>query len=70
MTTAPSIAPWLREILVCPVGKHELVDGAAPDGSPELQCAQDCGGSGQRRGYRFDEGIPVLLADEARVFTV
>lgn len=64
------IEPWLREILRCPVGKHELADGVAADGSPELQCTQDCEGPGQRRGYRIEDGIPVLLADQARVFTV
>lgn len=62
--------PWLREILRCPVGLHELVDGTGPDGAPELQCSADCGEPGQRRGYRIDDGVPVLLADESRVFTV
>jgi uncharacterized protein YbaR (Trm112 family) len=65
-----TIDPWLREILRCPVGLHELVDATGPDGSPELQCAADCGGAGQRRAYRIDDGVPVLLADESRVFTV
>ena len=61
---------WLREILRCPVCRGELVDGISPDGAPELQCADDCEQAGQRRGYRIDDGIPVMLADEARVFSV
>ncbi len=61
---------WLREILRCPVCHGELVDGKAPDGTDELQCAGDCEQPGQRRGYRIDDGIPVMLADEARVYTV
>lgn len=61
---------WLREILRCPVCRGELVDGAAPDGSDELQCSGDCEQPGRRRGYRIDDGIPVMLADEARVFSV
>jgi len=67
-TTA--IDPWLREILRCPVGLHELVDATSPDGKPELQCASDCGAAGQRRAYPIEDGVPVLLADESRVFTV
>lgn len=64
------IEPWLREILRCPVGLHELIDGTGPDGSPELQCASDCGGAGRRRAYRIEDGVPVLLEEESRVFTV
>ena len=67
--SSTTIDVWLREILRCPVGLHELIDATGPDGSPELQCAADCGGPGQRRGYRIDDGVPVLLADESRVFT-
>lgn len=61
------IEPWLRQILRCPVCHGELVDGQGPDGV-ELQCAGDCEVPGRRRGYRVDDGVPVLLADEARVF--
>ncbi|TWP35093.1 Trm112 family protein [Leekyejoonella antrihumi] len=64
-----TIEPWLREILRCPVCRHELVDGTSPSGDPELQCAKDCEAPGQRRAYRIEDGIPVLLADEARIFT-
>ncbi|GAB3578561.1 Trm112 family protein [Calidifontibacter terrae] len=59
---------WLRGILRCPVCRQELLDGTSPTGGPELQCAGDCEKPGQRRGYRIDDGIPVLLADEARIF--
>ncbi|NNG40210.1 hypothetical protein HJ588_13135 [Flexivirga sp. ID2601S] len=68
--TTTTLDPWLREILRCPVGLHELVDATGTSGDPELHCAADCGGPGQRRAYRIDAGVPVLLADEARVFTI
>ncbi|MDF8262918.1 Trm112 family protein [Luteipulveratus flavus] len=64
-----TIEPWLREILRCPVCRNELVDASGPAG-PELQCAGDCEEPGRRRAYRIDDGIPVLLAEEARVFQV
>lgn len=60
------IEPWLREILRCPVTRQELVDGTGPDGSPELQ-ALEPDADGVRRAYRIDDGIPVLLAEEARI---
>lgn len=67
--SSPStIEPWLREILRCPVTKQELVDGAGPDGTPELQAREPDSG-GVRRAYRVEGGIPVLLADEARIIT-
>lgn len=55
-----SIEPWLREILRCPSCRATLVDGTGPGGVPELQC------SGCPLAYRIDDGIPVLLVDEAR----
>jgi uncharacterized protein YbaR (Trm112 family) len=55
------IAPWLREILRCPDCRSELADGRGPDG-PELQCTNgECS-----LAYRIDDGVPVLLVDEAR----
>lgn len=57
--------PWVREILRCPVGLHELLDAQDDQGAPVLECAQDCGAPGQRRRYPVTDGIPVLLADEA-----
>ncbi len=65
----PSMPRWLRDILVCPAGRHPLVDSVGPDGGPELLCAQDCAGPGVRRAYRIDDGIPILLLDEARLVT-
>jgi uncharacterized protein len=60
--TGATIEPWLREILRCPQCRSELVDAAGPDGSPELHCTNaECG-----LQYRIDDGVPVLLIDEAR----
>ena len=59
-TQPPTIEPWLREILRCPSCGGTLRDGTGPDGGPELQC------SACPLAYRVDEGIPVLLVDEAR----
>lgn len=59
--TESTIEPWLREILRCPACRSELADETGPAG-PELVCAgTDCG-----LAYRVDDGIPVLLVDEAR----
>jgi uncharacterized protein YbaR (Trm112 family) len=58
MTT---IEPWLREILRCPQCRSELRDEQGPSG-PELVCASEACGL----AYRFEDGIPVLLVDEAR----
>lgn len=61
-----TIEPWLREILRCPACLGALRDGTAPPdpaGGParaELHCTV-C-----RLGYRVENGIPVLLVDEAR----
>jgi uncharacterized protein YbaR (Trm112 family) len=57
-----SIESWLREILVCPKCHSTLVDGESLTGSAELRCTSpECG-----LIYRVDDGIPVLLIDEAR----
>lgn len=54
-----SIAPWLREMLRCPRCRAQLRDD--PD-AVELVCtSSECG-----LAYRFEDGIPVLLVDEAR----
>ncbi len=59
------IEPWLREILRCPACLCELVDAVGPEGGPELVCTgAECG-----RAYRIEDGIPVLLVDEARAGT-
>jgi uncharacterized protein YbaR (Trm112 family) len=58
-----SIEPWLREILVCPKCHSALADEVGPTGTAELRCtSSECG-----LIYRVDDGIPVLLIDEARV---
>ncbi|MFV0460095.1 MAG: Trm112 family protein [Actinomycetales bacterium] len=52
-----TVEPWLRAILRCPACRHELRDQA-----PErLVCVNPACGL----GYRVDDGIPVLLVDEA-----
>ena len=57
-----ALEPWLREILRCPVTGATLVEGVSPDGTPELHSTDE------RRplAYPVRDGIPVLLADEAR----
>lgn len=59
--TASRIEPWLRAILRCPACHSELADAGSAT-APELACtASDCA-----LAYRIDDGIPVLLVDEAR----
>lgn len=55
------IEPWLREILRCPACRSELAD-AVGEGGPELHCTN----AGCGLQYRIDDGVPVLLVDEAR----
>ena len=62
MTT---IEPWLREILRCPACRSELADATGPDGGPELLCTNTTG-TDCALAYRVDDGVPVLLVDEAR----
>ena len=60
--TGARIEPWLREILRCPQCRSELADATGPEGAPELHCTNtECG-----LQYRIDDGVPVLLVDEAR----
>ena len=60
-TPTSPIEPWLREILRCPACRSELRDETA-DSGPELVCTNaSCG-----LAYRIDDGVPVLLVDEAR----
>jgi uncharacterized protein len=61
-SSVTAIEPWLREILRCPSCHSALVDEQGPQG-PELQC------TGCALAYRVDDGIPVLLVDEARTRT-
>lgn len=57
-----SLQPWVLDILACPCEQHASLDydATAADGAGELACTA-CD-----RVYRIDEGIPVLLLDEAR----
>ncbi len=57
-----TIEPWLREILRCPVTGAQLVDGVGPDDSPELVSTAP----EQVLAYPVRDGVPVLLAHEAR----
>ena len=59
------LEPWLRDILRCPVTGAELVDGVGPDGSPELHSTDP----DNPLAYPVRDGIPVLLADDARPLT-
>ena len=60
--TGPSLEPWLREILRCPSCRSELRDATGPHGGPELVCTNEA----CALAYRVDDGIPVMLVDEAR----
>jgi len=55
------LQPWLVEILACPCDEHAPLnyDPAAADGAGELACTA-CD-----RVFRIDDGIPVLLLEEA-----
>ncbi len=59
------IEPWLRAILRCPVTGATLVDAVGPDGNPELVSTDP----DNPLAYPVRDGIPVLLADEARPVT-
>jgi uncharacterized protein YbaR (Trm112 family) len=61
-----ALEPWLVEILACPCEQHAPLeyDQAAADGAGELACTA-CD-----RVFRIEDGIPVLLLDEARHRTV
>jgi hypothetical protein len=60
-----TIEPWLRAILRCPVTGATLVDAVGPDGNPELVSTDP----DTPLAYPVRDGIPVLLADEARPVT-
>lgn len=58
-TDSPSLQPWVLEILACPQCRSSL---RLDEDAQELACTTtECG-----LIYRIDDGIPVLLVDEAR----
>lgn len=56
-----TLQPWLVEILACPSDDHAPLryDPDAAEGAGELACTA-CD-----RVFRIEDGIPVLLLDEA-----
>ncbi len=58
------IDEWVRAILRCPVCRSPLVDANDGTGAAQLWCDGSLD-AGCRRQYRIDDGIPVLLAEEA-----
>lgn len=59
---ATDLEPWARALLRCPVTGAELVDGVDDDGAPVLVSTD----AERPLVYPVVDGIPVLLADEAR----
>lgn len=55
------IDPELLAVLVCPKCESELVVRRAPDGEEQSLDCTAC-----RLSYPVEDGIPVMLAEEAR----
>jgi len=58
-----SLAPDLRELLVCPKCKGPLEHHPAPPAPHEELVCQAC-----RLIYRVEDDIPIMLIDEAKHF--
>ena len=58
----PALEAWLLDILRCPVTGARLIEGVGPDGGAELHSTDVL----RPLAYPVRDGIPVLLADEAR----
>lgn len=56
------VAPWLRELLRCPVSGAPLRDAVGPDGAPELVSDDP----DHPLAYPVRGGVPVLLEHQAR----
>ena len=63
--SGPQIEPWLREILRCPQCKARARRRHRPRPGPSCSAPARSAGC----AYRVDDGIPVLLVDEARSLT-
>lgn len=63
--SGPSVEPWVRDILRCPVTGATLVDGTGPDGAPELWSTDP----ERPLAYPVRDGIPVLLEADARALS-
>lgn len=61
---APEVQPWLLEILRCPVSGARLRLDSGTDEEPVLVSEAD-----EPLAYPVRDGVPVLLADEARPLT-
>ena len=61
MTDEP-LEPWVGEVLRCPVTGAPLVARTAADGSPVLVSCDPA----RPLAYPVRDGVPVLLAEEAR----
>lgn len=59
------VPTWLRTILRCPVCRSPLADGVDAAGAPVLTCAGEGTTGHGPCAYRLEDGIPVLLPDEA-----
>lgn len=61
-TGGTGLAPWLRDLLRCPVTGATLVDQVGPAGQAELVSTD----AERPLAYPVRDGIPVLLEAEAR----